>query len=224
MESDPSELAQRIARLGRAELEARLRLALEREAALTGGALSPSQLDRLVAEAAVRADGALWRRALAQVASEELAIGLGEAIDAPAVLRAHELVAAPPYLAPAGGPAAAPLAPPAPAAEAVRLPAVHIGGLEALRSGERDLELRFSNAGLDVLKRSSGAPIGRLGWEEIEGVQLPRRRRGLLRGALQLHVDTGRGRASFELPGVTEAQLDEHLQPLLTRARARGSR
>ncbi|MGH2915714.1 MAG: hypothetical protein ACRDMX_12090, partial [Solirubrobacteraceae bacterium] len=126
MESDPSELAQRIARLGRAELEARLRLALEREAALTGGALSPSQLDRLVAEAAVRADGALWRRALAQVASEELAIGLGEAIDAPAVLRAHELVAAPPYLAPAGGPAAAPLAPPAPAAEAVRLPAVHI--------------------------------------------------------------------------------------------------
>ncbi|MGH2915242.1 MAG: hypothetical protein ACRDMX_09660, partial [Solirubrobacteraceae bacterium] len=125
-----------------------------------------------------------------------------------------------------GPPAAptAPLTPPAPAAEAVRLPAVHIGGLEALRSGERDLELRFSNAGLDVLKRSSGAPIGRLGWEEIEGVQLPRRRRGLLRGALQLHVDTGRGRASFELPGVTEAQLDEHLQPLLTRARARGSR
>ena len=111
-------------------------------------------------------------------------------------------------------------------AEALRVAAVHLGGIEALRAGERDLELRISSAGLDVLKRSSGAPIGRLEWRDIETVELPRGRRGLRPGrrAHELHVATGRGRASFQLPGVTEEQLKRHLKPMLARARASAGR
>lgn len=119
-------------------------------------------------------------------------------------------------------PAAAATATLAPHADAVRIAAVHVSGLEAVRAGERDLELRFSPAGLDVLKRSSGAPIGRLRWDQIRAVELPRRRRGLraLRGAPELHVETDQGRASFELPGVSEEDLSEHLAPLLERSRS----
>jgi hypothetical protein len=108
-------------------------------------------------------------------------------------------------------------------ADALRVAAVHLGGIEALRAGERDLELRISSAGLDVLKRSSGAPIGRLEWSEIQAVDLSRSRRGLRRGrrTYELHVATGRGKASFQLPGVTEAQLTDHLEPMLARARVR---
>ena len=48
--------------------------------------------------------------------------------------------------------------------QALRLSAVHVSGIESLRNGESDLELRFSDAGLDLLKASSGAAIGRLLW------------------------------------------------------------
>jgi len=135
---------------------------------------------------------------------------------------------------PAPGPASPPagssdgLSPPpaslAPHADAIRIAAIHVGGLEAVRAGERDLELRFSPAGLDVLRRSTGAPIGRLRWDQIRTVELPKRRRGLraFRGAPELHVETDNGRASFELPGVNEQDLDEHLAPLLARNNASG--
>ncbi len=119
---------------------------------------------------------------------------------------------------PHGSPDAPPGSPP-PHPDAIRVAAIHVGGLEAVRAGERDLELRFSPAGMDVLVRSSGAPIGRLRWDQIRTVELPRRRRGLrgLRGAQELHVETDHGRASFELPGVSEQELGEHLAPLLER-------
>ena len=61
-----------------------------------------------------------------------------------------------------------------------------------------------------------------LEWAEVQSVALPRGRRGLRprrRPAYELHVATGRGRASFELPGVTEEQLKDHLEPMLNRAR-----
>jgi hypothetical protein len=111
--------------------------------------------------------------------------------------------------------------------KALRLSAVHINGIETLRHGDRDIELRLSDAGLDVLTRSTGAAIGRLEWREIESVELPPPRRGLRAGrrSRELHVSTGRGEAQFELPGLTEEELHEHLEPTLARLagkRARG--
>ena len=99
----------------------------------------------------------------------------------------------------------------------LRLGAVHVSGIETLRPGERDIELRLSDVGLDVLKRSSGAAIGRLGWSEIETIELPAPRRGLRtrRRYRELHVSTGRGQAQFELPGLTEEELADHVRPML---------
>jgi hypothetical protein len=105
--------------------------------------------------------------------------------------------------------------------QALRLSAVHLGGIETLYQGDDDLELRLSEAGLDVLKRSNGAAIGRLEWSEIETVSLPAPKRGLRsrRRSRELHVSTGRGQAQFELPGLTEEELHEHLEPTLARLR-----
>lgn len=97
---------------------------------------------------------------------------------------------------------------------ALRVEAVHMGGVDSLRVGERDLEVRLSPDGIDVLKRSTGAPIGHLLWDEVVGVQTPRTRHGLRR-VQELHIDTAHGRASFELPGVSEEQLAGELQPLI---------
>lgn len=211
------QIAQGIARDGRREVIDRLRTALRRQADTAGVTLADDDLDRLAAGAADHADGVLWRRALAGAAAQRLGIGLAQAIMHPAVLHAHQLVGAPAYHArpPAGGPAPV---------EAVRVPAVHLHGIDALADGERDLELRFSPAGLDVLKRSSGAAIGRLSWQEIRAVELPRSRRGLgaRRRGRELHVATDRGQASFELSELTDEQLRVHLEPMLARARGRG--
>lgn len=106
---------------------------------------------------------------------------------------------------------------------ALRLSAIHLSGIETLYQGDDDLELRLSEAGLDVLKRSNGAAIGRLEWSEIETVALPAPKRGGLRSrrrTRELHVSTGRGRAQFELPGLTDEELHEHLEPTLARLRA----
>ncbi len=110
--------------------------------------------------------------------------------------------------------------------KALRLSAVHLNGIESLRHGDRDIELRLSNAGLDVLKRSTGAAIGRLEWREIEKVELPPPRRGLRSGrrARELHVSTGRGEAQFELPGLSDEELHEHLEPTLARLAGKSAR
>src|SRR5437763_12571878 len=51
----------------------------------------------MVQRAADHADGLQWRRALASVATQELGIGLGEALGHPAVERAQAIVGAPSY-------------------------------------------------------------------------------------------------------------------------------
>lgn len=223
MSTIPDPNAERIAQEGRRELLARLRRAFEHQAARGPEVvtLEPGELDELVAGAAQRAGGALWRRSLAQAAAAQLGISLAQAAVHPAVERAHELVGAPPYLSPPAppGPAASDGHRDATTADALRLAAVHIEGIESLRAGERDIELRLSPGGLDVLTRSSGAIVGHLDWSSMLSVDLPRRRRGLRsrRRAQELHVLTGRGRASFELPGLTDRQLTEHVEPMLTR-------
>ena len=95
---------------------------------------------------------------------------------------------------------------------------------KSLRNGESDLELRFSDAGLDLLKASSGAAIGRLLWSEIHSVDVASARRGLRPGrrVQELHIKAQSGRAIFQLPGMTSEQVSQHLEPAL--ARLRGDR
>jgi hypothetical protein len=229
--ADSEHAAERILLQGRQELQARLRAAILRRA---GSAAQPmtleaAQLDRLVDAAAARAGGLLWRRCLAGAATTELGVDLADAVTHPTVQRAHELAGAPPYervdavvqVTPGAGPreAEAPL-------QALRLSAVHVSGIESLRDGEDDIELRFSDAGLDLLKGSSGATIGRLLWSEIHGVDVADSRRGLRPGRRvpELHVRAQSGRATFRLPGTTSAQVNEHLAPVLTRVRGGDTR
>jgi hypothetical protein len=211
----PEEIAER----ARQDLHDRLRAAFEHQLAVRPLSVAPAkgQLEQLVDAAAARADAVLWRRCLAGAAAEAFGIGLAEALDHPVMLRADELFDAPaPVVAEA---AAAPA--PEPGPQAVRLAAVHLGGIESLARGESDLELRFSNAGVDVLKASSGTGIGRLAWSEIKSVSFSRSRRGLRAGRRsELQVQTVRGRASFELPGMTDRRLREQLEPLIAQWRA----
>jgi hypothetical protein len=221
--------AERIALQARQELHARLRAAILRRAAEAGEpmTLEAAQLDQLVDAAAARAGGVLWRRCLAGAATGELGLELGEAISHPAVQHAHELAGAPPY---EGAAAETPVVPSEPAEgaatsettlQALRIAAVHVGGIESLRNGESDLELRFSESGLDLLKASSGAAIGRLLWTDIHSVDVTSSRRVLRPGRRvpELQVRAQSGRATFQLPGMTSEQLNEHLQPVLARLR-----
>jgi hypothetical protein len=227
--------AERIAAGGRESLLAQLRPVFERRAARFNGGppLDPGRLEQAVQAAADRAEGAQWRRALAEVACAELGLDLTQAIWHPAVERAHELVGAPPWTPP-GGPrpetrpgqmsAGQTAAEQTATGQALRIAAVHLGGIETVRVGDRDIELRLSPAGLDVLRRSNGVAIGRLEWSEIATIELPRSRKGLRPGSRrvqELHVSTDRGEASFELPGLTDEQVGQHLEPTLARLRGR---
>jgi hypothetical protein len=93
------ESAQRIAEKGRGVLLERLRVAFEEAAAAHADVLEldDEKLERMIEDAAARADGLQWRRALASVATEELGIGLAEALGHPAVARAQVIVGAPSY-------------------------------------------------------------------------------------------------------------------------------
>jgi hypothetical protein len=227
-------VAERIVLHARQELQARLRAAILRQAATAAEpmTLEAAQLDALVDAAAARAGGVLWRRCLAGAAMTELGVGLGDAVSHPVVERAHELAGAPPYARAYAEPPgleatpaeAIPEADAHAPLQALRLGAVHISGIESLRNGESDLELRFSDAGLDLLKASSGAAIGRLLWSEIHGVEVAGSRRGLRPGrrVQELHVRAQSGEAVFQLPGMSSEQINQHLEPAL--ARLRGER
>jgi hypothetical protein len=225
--------AQRIAEQGRGSLADYVRPAFQRTAAAHASVVEvdAEQLERMVQESADRADGLLWRRALAGLAVDELGISLAEALDHPVVARAQAIAGAPPYTARWGrqGAAAAGEDEQREAAQpevsdlvpdAVRVRAVHRGGIEGLGPDEGALELRFSDSGLDILSADSDNVLGRLGWAEIQGLDLPhagglRRRR---RSDAQLVVRTSRGRASFEVPGLSEQELRSHLAPMVARA------
>lgn len=232
---DEAQFAERIAERGRAVVLERLRAAFAHQAAAHGRVveLDSARLERLVQTSAGRAGDALRRRSLAQALMEELAIDLPQALAHPVM--AQTLGHAPGAVAFAAEPrfdgelepdAGGALAPAIDTPQALRLSAVHLNGIETLRQGDRDIELRLSAAGLDVLKRSSGAAIGRLEWSEIEEAEVPPPRRGL-RGrhrARTLHVRTERGQAQFELPGLTDEELHDHLEPTLARLRGADGR
>jgi hypothetical protein len=92
--------------------------------------------------------------------------------------------------------------------------AVHLGGVQALAPGQRELELRISSAGVQIYRVDVAQSVGTLPWSEIRAVRLPSRLR-LRPGPPRLVVTTAAGRARFALPGLAGAQVRHHLAPLL---------
>ncbi|MDQ6775149.1 MAG: hypothetical protein M3071_02775 [Actinomycetota bacterium] len=246
--------AQRIAKRGREALLDRLRGAFAEAAATHADVLEldEEKLERMVQDAADRADGLQWRRALAAVATEELGIGLGEALGHPAVARAQTIAGAPSYeegLAaiaegkpPKAGSGAseeraaedrAELAPSDDAGEPetareetqagglpVAVGVVHLDGLAELE-GQGDLELMFSEDGLEVIAAGEGgdrAALASFTWSELRGVEVqPGRGRMLRRRSARLTLSTNRRRARFEARGVDSTELKQRLAPVLAK-------
>jgi hypothetical protein len=186
--------------------------------------LNDEQLDQIADEEAQRAAadtgravGALVQVAVIHGVAEELGIELEDALGHPAVDLTREQLridnGAPPDTSDR-----APRARP-PRQRALLLDAVHVFGVETLKPGDEDIELRLADAGIDVRKPSTSATIGRLRWNEVRSVSVQRARRGLpgrRRPALFVAA-TDRGEVTFELPGVSEDEITEHLEPLIAR-------
>jgi hypothetical protein len=238
-EIDPETLA-RIAARARRVVWKRVRAALDLPAAAhpappTASEVGDEQLDRIANEEAERAGGALLHVAVVHAVAEELGIDLQAALEHPAVEPARALLQ-PGHAAPdadattdepldTSGPEAGligaydesrrPLAP----QRALLLDAVHVFGIETLQPGDRDIELRLADVGIDVRKPSTAEMIGRLRWSEIRSVAVQRPRRGLpgrRRPALFI-AGTDQGDVTFELPGVSDDEITEHLEPLIAR-------
>jgi len=264
--------AKRIADKGRQALIDRLRPAFEEAAAAHTDVLEldADKLEEMVQRAADRADGLQWRRALAGVATEELGIGLGEALGHPAVARAQTIVGAPSYeeslaaitataSATARGGAPGGIETGAPASEAgapgeaadadarpasvedpepdaapesadasppdatggleVNVTVVHLDGLSELSELE-EVELRFTDDGLDVVRAPDEATLTHFTWSEINSVYVrPGRGRMLRRrgaGARLILSATGR-QARFEARGADAEELKQRLAPALVK-------
>jgi len=279
MTENLDQVAGRIADKGRKALIDRLRPAFEEAAAAHADVLEldADKLEQMVQSAADRADGLQWRRALASVATEELGIGLAEALGHPAVARAQTIVGAPSYeeslaaitgaspgastgastpepgAEPSSDAGAVPDAEPeaAAAAEAaaaepeaaaaagadaepeaaaaagaaiaggleVSVSVVHLDGLSEL-DGQEELELRFTEDGLDVVPASGEPSLAHFAWSEINSVYVrPERGRMLRRrgaGARLILSATGR-QARFEARGADAEELKQRLAPALVK-------
>lgn len=240
---DPYAIA-RIGTRARRLVRERIRAALDGPTAATPTApptsnLDERLLDRIADEEADQAGGALLYVAVVHAVSQELGIEVQAALDHPAVDRACTLLRPDDHARPAdaGATSDEPLDTPTPDAEwggtltpdglltrpprqrALLLDAVHVFGIETLEPGDPDIELRLADVGIDVRKPSTAETIGRLRWDEIRTVAVQRPRRGLpgrRRPALFV-VGTDRGEVTFELPGVAEDEIAEHLEPLIAR-------
>jgi len=101
----------------------------------------------------------------------------------------------------------------------LRVTAVHLGGVANLTGSNQTVDLRLSDAGLDIM-RDEEEIIGRLAWSDIETLEVPnprglRRRRGMARA--QLVVRTPAGDASFEVPAFTSEELRQRIEPIVDR-------
>lgn len=262
--------AQRIADKGRDALLDRLRPAFAEATRAHAGLLDldAEKVERMVQRAADRADGLQWRRALASVATDELGIGLGEALCHPAVARAQTIVGAPSYEealaaiavasptaraagdtgagdaagretaagsataggAPGGGATgggppgdraaggasaggASATADAAPDSFRILAGVVHVDGLPELE-GEGDLELRFTEEGLDVVRESDGAAVARFARSELRSVRVQSGRgRMLRRHATQTRiiVSAAGRRARFDARDADPEDLKQRL-------------
>ena len=222
-ETTGGEQLMRIAARARRIARERLRRSLDGQAtAATVSGQPPAVpdgelLDRIADEEAARAGGALLRVSVVHAVSQELGIALGDALDHPAVAGAQELLRKPGPGAPGAsadrGPAAATREP------VLLLDAVHVFGIETLEPGDRDIELRFADVGIDVRKPSTAETLGRLRWHEIRTVALQRPRRGLpgRRRPGLFVARTERGEVTFELPNVSDDEITDQLEPLMAR-------
>jgi hypothetical protein len=233
--------AQRIAEKGREALRERLREAFEEAAAAHADVLEldDEKLDQMIERATDRADGLQWRRALATVATEELGIGLGEALDHPAVARAQKIVGAPSYEeglaaiaegqppAPGSGPPEVEEGGSEPAEEAegfqVGVGVVHLDGLAELE-GEGELELLFSEQGLEVIRAGDRTILVSFAWSELEdvGVQPVRGRMWRRRAPARVVVSAKGRQGTFEARDVEHEELTRRLAPAAAKIRADG--
>jgi hypothetical protein len=243
--------AQRIAAKGREALRERLREAFEEAAAAHADVLEldPERLEAMVERATDRADGLQWRRALATAATDELGIGLGEALEHPAVSRAQKLVGAPSYeeglaAIAKGEPPPAGTGEPEPVAEEsepadeqapagdgaepeeadleIAVPVVYVQGLPKLE-GMGELELRFSEDGLQIIRMSDRSVPVTLAWGDVDDIAVQHRRGRLRRRRVAARlVLTIRGRgAEFEAGDVDPEDLTRRLSPVVKRVHAK---
>jgi hypothetical protein len=231
--TDP-ETIERIAGRARRIVRGRIRALLDGPATADPGLpeLDPEQLDRIADEEAQRAVadsgravGALLQVAVVHAVSEELGIEIEDALEHPAVGLTRARLSADDSATPDSGEQATPDAGDRtprvrpPRQRALLLDAVHVFGIETLTPGDADIELRLADAGIDVRKPSTAEMIGRLRWSEVRSVSVQRPRRGLpgrRRPALFV-AGTDRGEVTFELPGVSDDEITEHLEPLIAR-------
>jgi hypothetical protein len=218
--TDPDTI-KRVATRTRQLVRERLRAALDgRTAAARTPQPRPSPeldddfLDRIADEETERAGGALVHVAVIHAVSEELGIEIEDAVAHPAVDLTRQL------LRPGGGATTDDGDHARPERQrALLLDAVHVFGIETLEPGDEDIELRLADAGIDVRKPSTAEMIGRVRWSEVRSVAVQRPRRGLpgrRRPALFV-AGTDRGEVTFELPGVSDDEITEHLEPLIAR-------
>jgi hypothetical protein len=225
---DPDTI-KRIAARARRLVRERIRTALDGSIA-TDPSRRPSpdlgdeQLDRIADEEAQRAAadsgravGALLQVAVIHAVSAELRIEIEDALDHPAVNLTRERLRSDNGAMPDDGDRTARVRPPR--QRPLLLDAVHVFGIETLKPGDGDLELRLADAGIDVRKPSTSETIGRLRWDEVRSVAVQRPRRGLpgRRRSALLIARTDRGEVTFELPGVSDDEMSIHLEPLLAR-------
>jgi hypothetical protein len=212
-------LVERIAARARAIARRRLRDALQAQATADderqAAELDDEVLDRVADEEADRADGPLLRVSVAEAAAEELGLAPAAALADPAAARAREMLREA-ALRQAAQTEARPRAITPPA---VLVAAVHVFGIETVPPGDRDIELRLADAGIDVRRPSTGNTIGRLRWGDVRtiAVQRPRRGGGGLRQPAQLVAGTDRGEVTFELVGLSDEEITDHLEPLIAR-------
>jgi hypothetical protein len=215
---DPA-LVQRIATRARAIARQRLRHALQAEATTAGerhtGELDDELLDRVADEEADRADGALLRVSVAEAAVEELGLDPAAALADPAAVSARELLREAALREAAGADVRSrPIAPPT-----LLVEAVHVFGIETVLPGDRDIELRLADTGIDVRRPSTGNTIGRLRWADVRTVvvERPRTEPSGIRRPAQLVAGTDRGEVTFELVRLSDEEITNHLEPLIAR-------
>jgi hypothetical protein len=108
---------------------------------------------------------------------------------------------------------------PPPPDENLQVLAYHLGGVANLPTGRDGLDLRLSESGLDILQ-PEGEIIGRLHWNEIDGLEVIAVRGRLRRQARtqsRIVVRTKHGDASFEIPGLSSEDLEARVEPLISR-------
>ena len=186
--------------------------------------LESEQLDRIADEEAQRAAadtgravGALLQVAIIHAVSEELGIEIEDALEHPAVDLTRERLRSDDGAIPDDGDRV-PRARPA-RQRALLLDAVHVFGIETLEPGDEDIELRLADAGIDVRKPSTSETIGRLRWNEVRSWRCNGRGGGCPVGGGRplLVAGTDAGEVTFELPGVSDDEITDHLEPLIAR-------